>query len=77
MEAWRRTDLLHGITMKGQTVGVSGPPAWYGVGLGVGALLLGCRLFGLEFWPPGMAKHPALTAIPALDLQMEEDRTPS
>ena len=44
-----------------RTVGVSGPPAWHRVGLGVGALL-GCRFVDLnfEFWPTRMAKYPAL-----------------
>ena len=58
-----------------RTVGVSGPPAWHRVGLGVGALL-GCR-FGREFGPPRTAKHPALAAFPGYDFQMTERRTPS
>ena len=67
-----RTPLWHN---NERQVGVNRPPAMHHVGLGAGALLLGCR-FGLEVWPPRMAKHPALAAIPVLDLQIEGDRTP-
>ena len=50
----------------------------HGIALALGVVHFeAADLVGLEFWPPRTAKHPALTAIPALDLQMEEDRTPS
>ncbi|EJK67278.1 hypothetical protein THAOC_11711 [Thalassiosira oceanica] len=34
-------------------------------------------IWGLEFWPPRTAQHPALTALLATDKYIEEARTPS